>query len=526
MLRTRPTATTALAAAAAFVGIVGVVSALTPELASRFDVVRGVLPPGVPETARVLALALGFGLVWLSRALARRKRRAWQLAVALVAVSAVAHLAKGLDFEEAFFSLAVLAALWRYRREFTAPGDAEAVRPLLQAVAALAGVGILIALRVWQNFGDIADVTEDALALLAGSLAARALYLWLRPVAERVEQTVEQRRAAKRLVSEHGRDSLSYFALRRDKSYFFSPTGRSFLAYRVVGGTALVSGDPIGEVAEFRELLAEFRRLAQSRGWRFAVVGASGERLQLYRSIGLRSIYLGDEALVDPSVFSLDGRKIRKVRQSVARLERSGFDVRVIAAPEAGDRLRDELGAVSTAWRGAWPERGFGMAMDALFAHEDSMLAIAEGPDGSVGGFVQLVPAPASGGWSLATMRRRPETPNGLMEFLLVRVLEWAREQGAAEVSLNFAVFGEILRGRRGALWRRSLRAVLRRLDGLFQLDRLLSFSAKFAPTWRARYICIERLSDFPLVGLAYLHAESLLTPPGPWTKTIDLANH
>ena len=524
MLRARPTAPSALAAAAAFVGLVGIVSALTPELASRSDFVRGVLPPGVPQTARVVALALGFALIWLSRALTRRKRRAWELAVALVAVSAVAHLAKGLDFEEAFFSLAVLTGLWRYRDEFTAPGDPEATRPFLRAALALGGVGLLLALRVGENAGDLADVTEDALALLAAALAVRALYLWLRPIAERVEQTAEQRLRASRLVTEARHDSLCYFALRRDKSYFFSPSNRSFLAYRVVNGTALVSGDPIGDEREFPELLREFRRLAQSSGWRFAVVGASKRQLALYRSLGLRAVYLGDEAVVDAAAFSLEGRQIRKVRQSVARIERAGFHVRVLYADEAEPPLRNELADVSTAWRGPWPERGFGMAMDGLFGHDESLLFVAVGPDGSAG--VQLVPAPASGAWSLAAMRRRPGTPNGLMEFLLVRALEWARENGAAEVSLNFAVFGEILRGAEGAFWRRSLRHALLRLDRLFQLDRLLSFSAKFAPAWRARYICIERLSDFPLVGLAYLQAESLLTPPGPWAKAADLANH
>src|SRR4029077_9087656 len=86
-----------LAWAAAFVGVLGVVSALTPEMADRFHVVRGVLPPGVPEAARVLALAFGLALIWLSLSRARRRRRAWQLAVLVVVASAVAHLAKGLD---------------------------------------------------------------------------------------------------------------------------------------------------------------------------------------------------------------------------------------------------------------------------------------------------------------------------------------------------------------------------------------------------------------------------------------------
>ena len=87
----------AVAVAAALVGAVGIVSALTPEFANRSDFVRGVLPPGAPGAARILALAFGLALVWLSRLLARRRRRAWQLAVALVTGISLAHLAKGLD---------------------------------------------------------------------------------------------------------------------------------------------------------------------------------------------------------------------------------------------------------------------------------------------------------------------------------------------------------------------------------------------------------------------------------------------
>ena len=498
-------------------------SALTPEFADRFDLVRGILPPGVPEAARVLALSLGLALIWLSRSLARRKQRAWQLAVALVAVSAVAHLAKGLDVEEASVHLVLLVALWRYRREFVAPGDPAAIRPLVRALAALGAVGALAALRVSDRMA-FSDRLEEALGLLALALAARALYLWLRPLALRARQTPPERRLAERLVREHGHDSLAFFSLRRDKSYFFSSGDRAFLAYRVVNGCALVGGDPIGAADDVPALLAAFRRFAHDRAWRVAILGASAELLPLYRASGLRSIYLGDEAVVCPAEFSLEGRAIRKVRQSVHRIHRAGYRVRFVRPAEVTPELRAGLERVSHEWRGRWPERGFTMAMDALFAHEAGMLAVAEGADGQVGGFLQLVPSPASGGYSLAAMRRGKDTPNGLMESLVAETIEWAGEHGASELSLNFAVFGEVLRGCEAEpLWHRAARFGLLRLDRFFQIDRLLSFNRKFQPVWRPRYLCVERVIDFPIVGLAYLHVESLLTPPGPWTAGRDL---
>jgi lysylphosphatidylglycerol synthetase-like protein (DUF2156 family) len=103
------------------------------------------------------------------------------------------------------------------------------------------------------------------------------------------------------------------------------------------------------------------------------------------------------------------------------------------------------------------------------------------------------------------------------MEFLIVETIDWARERGLREVSLNFSVFAEYLRGDG------VLRTVLLKLDRLFQLERLHSFNRKFFPEWRRRYFCFERWSDLPIAGVAYLHAESLLTPPVPWAKTVDL---
>jgi lysyl-tRNA synthetase class 2 len=514
----RPTVPALLALGAFLAGAVGIASALTPEFANRFDLVRGVLPPGVPEAARALALAFGIVLIWTSRGLARRRRRAWKLAVGLVIASAAAHLAKGLDFEEATATLVLLAALWRWRAAFWVRGDPATRWPLAQAIAGLLAVAALISLRV-SDLVSYSERIEEALVVIASVLALRALYLWFRPHVHRGRQSDLERRAAEGIVREEGRDSLCYFALRRDKSWFFSPTGRSFLAFKVVGGVALVSGEPIGEPDELPALMRDFVREAHARGWRVALVGVSADSLAFYRGLGLRSLYIGDEAVVHPQAFSLEGRPIRKVRQSVARLHKAGYTARVLEPGEVGAELRAQLEEVSCAWRGRARERGFSMAMDALFCYPDSRIVVAQDADGRLGGFLQLVPVPATSGYSLASMRRRLDTPNGLMEFLIVEALEWGRQSGVSELSLNFSLFGSVLRREGG-----FLRWALLRADRLFQIERLHSFNAKFFPEWRPRYLCFERHLDLPLVALVYGHLEGFVVAPGPRARTPDLA--
>ena len=513
-----PRAESLLGGAAAIVGCIGIVSSLTPEAADRYRIVKGVLPPGVPSAARIVALAFGIALIWLSRSLARRRQRAWELAVLVVIGSAIAHLARGLDVEEAATTLVLLVALIRWRGRFTVPGDPEAARPLL--VVALIAVAVGMATLGFElRGGDIPDRLGDVFEAAGLVLGFAGLFLWLRPLSHAVEQTVAERRAVRELVDAYGTDSLSFFALRKDKSYYFSPSRHAFLAYRVVAGAALISGDPVGEEHEFDGLLDAFRAFAHEHGWRLAVVGANAENLARYERLGMRAIAIGDEAVLVPAEFSLEGRAIRKVRQSVSRLQKAGYRFRVVRADDLDAQLRNELHAVSEAWRGNRAERGFSMAMDDLYA-AGTAFAIAESEEGVVGGFLHLAPSPAGGGWSLSTMRRRPHTPNGLTEFLVVETLVWAKENDVSEVSLNFCALTDFVAPDRAlTMPRRAVRRLLLAADSVFQLERLHSFSRKFHPHWRPRYLCVEKLTDLPLVGLAYLHVEQLLVPPVPWPR-------
>jgi lysyl-tRNA synthetase class 2 len=98
------------------------------------------------------------------------------------------------------------------------------------------------------------------------------------------------------------------------------------------------------------------------------------------------------------------------------------------------------------------------------------------------------------------------------MEFLIAETLVWSKERGDAEISLNFCALIDFIAPERAVtMWRRLLRRALLVGDSVFQLERLYVFNRKFFPEWRPRYLCVEKLSDLPAVGLAYLRVEQLL---------------
>ncbi len=74
-----------------------------------------------------------------------------------------------------------------------------------------------------------------------------------------------------------------------------------------------------------------------------AITAASDRHLAACKRLGLRVMRIGDEAVVDPRAFSLEGRPIRKVRQSIARVRRHGWRVEVVGDGDVTPELEREL---------------------------------------------------------------------------------------------------------------------------------------------------------------------------------------
>ena len=163
---------------------------------------------------------------------------------------------------------------------------------------------------------------------------------------------------------------------------------------------------------------------------------------------------MGDEAIVETASFSLEGRAVRKVRQSVARLEKAGYRAGLFDVVDLDDTTFAALERVSDAWRGGTAERGFSMALDALRRddQEDTVVVIAQDAAGEVRGFLHFVPSYGRKAMSLSLMRRERNTPNGLTEFMVVKSIELLRARGIEELSLNFAAFARFLHSPRGWL--------------------------------------------------------------------------
>ncbi len=540
------------ALAATLIGLINVASALTPGIRWRGHLLLNFEPVEAMRIFHAFALPIGLALLLVAPYLFKRRRRAWRAAIGLMLLLGALDLLRGLEFEETVLTWGAAGLLIFCEPGFAVHHDDFTLRSIMWRVPLLGLVALgITAVAAWASEGhpswsSVVRETGDLLLWRSGPIhfhhradLLHHRFLWLplsvhlvelgtllamayvvfRPLAgPKLLPGPTSRRAAADLVRAHGSDTLSFFKLRADEHYFFAADGGSFVGYRIENRVLLLSGDPVGPEPAFRGLLADLQVFAAARGLKLGAVGASERVRPLYDELGLRTIYLGDEAILDLEAFSLEGRAIRKIRQSVSRLSKAGYSAELHRVSGLPPETAREVDAVLERGREGAPERGFSMAMDAIGGPhaEETVVVLARDesdPARPVRGVLHFVPCYGRDAASLSFMRRDPGTPNGLTEFMVVKAAELLRERGVKELSLNFAAFAKWMHSPAGRV-ERTLGKLITLGNPFFQIESLYRFNAKFFPRWEPRYLVYEGRLGLARAGLAAMWAEGQLPKP------------
>jgi len=505
--------------------------------------------------------ASGVVTLFLAVTMRRRKRAAWILntvlcglflllfALALVFAGIRQHPQNWVSF---VLTAAFMAALLLGRREFYAKGDRS--NPRLATGVAAGGLLVTSLLAAWfvtltntspqsSTFLErwryaamrLVSVAVDddrfptittpgwvdvVINIMATLLLIGVVYAAFRSRRAVDPITEDDEAGLRALLDKHGdRDSLGYFALRRDKSVVWSPTGKAAVAYRVVGGVSLASGDPIGDPEAWPGAIEPWLAEAREHGWTPAVMGAGEEAGTVYARHGMDALELGDEAIVETSDFTLEGRAMRSVRQAYNRVKRAGYEVRIRRHEDIpADEMRELLRRADE-WRDGETERGFSMALGRLGDPADGRCVMlecsdAEGESRALLSFVPWGPK----GLSLDLMRRDRDADNGLTEFMVIELLQRAKGIRITQVSLNFAMFRSVFE-RGSKLGAGPVLRLWRSLLGFFsrwwQIESLYRANAKYRPIWEPRFMLFEKSADLLRIGLAAGRAEGFLEAPG-----------
>lgn len=534
-----------LAFLVAAMGLINVLSAFFAKGPGRIELLLSLLPLEILHATRTVTVLAGAALLFLAYGLARRKHQAYRMVLVSLLVSTVAHLIKGLDYEESMGSVTLVLGLLLIRPQFTARSDPPSMKRGLLTVAAALLFAYLYGIwgfyfldgqfnvnfslpfasvetvRQFFTFGDthVHPITHHGrwflLSLDAVGVVSLtySFFMILRPVVLRRTHQMEWEREkdrAKALVEVHGKSALARMALFPDKLFHFHESGEAFVAFAQVGNVAVTLGDPIGTEESIAEEIRGYRELCEDNDWFPAFYQVLPDHLDLYREAGLRALKIGEEAIIPLREFNTSGNHWRSLRAANNKLIKSGFAT-TIHDPPIGDELLGKLRQISDDWlehmHGS--EKRFSLGwFDPDYLRECRIVTVVD-PEQRPVAFANLLSEYRRNCVAVDLMRYLPEAPKGVMDLLFVRTAEYGRDNGIEGFNLGLAPLSGVGGSAEATHAEQSIHYLYRHFNKFYSFEGLRTYKEKFLPEWEPRYLIYTHEMLLPKIALAIVRADS-----------------
>ena len=499
-------------------GAVLLFSGATAVLPGRLELLSDILPLSVMEASHFISSVIGMSLLILARGLQRRLDAAYWLTLTLLIAGAVAQLLKGIDYEEAGLLILLAVALAPAHRLFYRRAslfDMTFSFGWFLACATVLGCTVWLVFfsyqhveysrDLWWQFSFYHGNAPRALRALVGATGVALLFALttlIRSARPRPTLPDESELARATPLIKHYSSAQAHLALMGDKSLLFDPDGKAFLMYGIEGRSWVAMGDPVGHDERARqELVWTFReRCERGGGWPvfYQVTPAD---LDLYLEVGMSLLKIGEEARVLLEHFNLDGKSKKTLRGTVNKLNREGLRLEVIAAQDV-PALLPKLKSVSDAWLRdkRTREKGFSLgAFDERYLSRTPMAVVWQ--DDKPVAFANLFLCEDSKEEaSVDLMRQLPDGPTGLMDYLFIELMLWAKAQGYRWFNLGMAPLSGLQSRRQAPLWNRFGALIFGRGERFYNLQGLHRYKDKFDPEWEPRYMAVPGGIALPVV--------------------------
>jgi phosphatidylglycerol lysyltransferase len=522
-------------------GILNIVSVLTPAIAERLARINHFLPIEAIHASNYLVLTAGLFLLVTATFMLKGLRTAWWFALVLSVISAVGNLTKAIDFEEAIIACMVIVILLATRKEYYIKNNPRLRLIGLQTsvlsvfVVLLYGVvgfyfidkkhfnidfSLLQSIRyTLQNYflvgsSDLVPVDGFATHFLAsikvsGLLSfAFLIYTLVRPYITKNNISIEENKTANELLKLYGNSSLDYFKTYSDKLIFFSQNKNAFIAYRTTGNFAVALANPVAkDLNEMKACILEFDKFCYENGLKGIYYRVPEASLKIYKELGKKYLFIGQEGVVDLSTFSLDGGSKKSLRNALKKVSDKGLKA-TVHTPPVKDGLLQKLKSVSDEWLNDTGRKEiiFSQGMFVWDELKFQTIITVENPEEKIIAFLNIIPDYAKGEGTYDLIRKTSDAPNGIMDFILIELFNYLKKQNYSSVNLGLAPMSGL--DDPHTFPEKSMKFAYEKIRAFSHYKGLRDFKEKFSPGWKNEY-------------LIYSHDYDLLQIPSVLTNII-----
>jgi phosphatidylglycerol lysyltransferase len=465
--------------------------------------------------------------------LLRGLRTAWWFAISLCIVSVLGNITKGIDYEEAIVALLIAGSLIATRKDYYVRANRKfgtvGIQTALFGMAAVLIYGVVgfyfldknhfqidfsISQSIkysLQNFFLIGSrdlVPYDSFARsfiyiikISGVASISFLvYSLLRPYVFSNAPDEAEKERAKSLAAQYGLSSLDFFKTYSDK-YIFAPADiNAFISYRVSRNYAVVLETPVAENPEaMQTCIISFRRYCYENGLRDIYYRVPKESLEIFLKLSKKSLFIGQEGVVDLNTFSLDGGEKKSIRNALNKIKEQGYTTHV-HTPPLKDGLIQKLKAVSEEWL-KMTERSEIVFSQGMFVEKEikgQTVVTVENSEEKIIAFLNIIPDYVKGEGTYDLIRKTADAPNGIMDHILVELFNYFRSRGIMYVNVGFAPLSGLNDPHN--FTERSMKFAYEKIRSFSHYKGLRDYKEKFSPVWSDRFLIYS--NDYDLIQI------------------------
>ena len=500
-----------------FSGAMLLVSGATPANPDAMSWLQHWTALPIVEFSHLLGSLIGVILLFLARGLRLKIDAAWYGSVLFLALGIAASLLKGFDWQEALMLSIMLLLLLPTKACFQRsssllhmPFSRQWIAMIVIVLMASTWLGFFAyrdleySHELWWQFSFEGDAPRFLRALLSTSVLAVTFVLFrLFSVAEPkslVKPSAQELDKATDIIV-HLDDTRGYLALLGDKYLSWSDDRSAFIMFDVAAKFWIAMGDPVGSQTAYDNLIWSFREQADKNGAKVVFYQASEAFLPYYLDLGLSFYKLGEEARVNLSTFTLQGKKHDSQRGARNRFSKQGFSFGILTGNQVEQSL-PELRHISDSWLMGknTHEKGFSLGFfdEAYLRRTD--IAVVRDQNAKIVAFANLWKTVNKQELSIDLMRYDPDIPGGVMEFLFVELMLWGQQQNYQWFSLGMAPLSGLERRPLAPLWHKIGTIIFDQGDEFYNFEGLYNYKAKFDPVWEPRYLAAPTGLSVPFI--------------------------
>ncbi len=514
-----------------FLGIVNIISVLTPALPDRIRLLRGYLMVDFVSFSNSFVFIAGLLLLVTAAFMLRGLRTAWWFAIGFTLISIFGHITKGIDYEEAIIALLVLGSLIATRKEYHIKTNPRlgtvGLQTALLSMGAVVVYGVVgfyfldkkhfqIDFNIFQSFGYTIQnffligsqdlIPRDGFARdfiylikISGFLSISFLvYSLVRPYVYKVTPTDEEMTRAKSLTQQFGSSALDFFKTYYDKFIFAPSDINAYVSYRVSRNFAVVLENPVAENREeMKKCIVDFAKYSYENGLKDIYYRVPRENLPVFNELSRKSLFLGQEGVVDLNTFSLEGGEKKSIRNALNKIKEQGYTTQ-INRPPLRDGLIQKLRAVSDEWLKLTDREEIVFSQGVFSEKEikEQTVITVENSEEKIIAFLNIIPdyVPNEGTYDL--LRKTADAPNGIMDYILVEMFKYFKDNGTSFVNLGFAPMSGLDDPQNFP--EKSMKFAYEKIRSFSQFKGQRDYKDKFNPKWNDKFLIYS--NDYDLL--------------------------